>query len=145
MFVRGGITACSSSNNMGDNLPWTATQRNLTPVESNTNDVSLELSDILAAGAVCHLSNHASSDISFGDEFLIEILFNNKCFSIDEDGHLALSLTTLKSQDEIDLNIDWACIYGHLPSGNYRFLKKLLLLQKKYIILMNLKLIKSLC
>lgn len=98
------------------------------------NDLSLFLKEgtLSNKGATFILKNDSDVDIEYGNPYEIEIKRDGSWYKINVVIDFNMIAYVLKSNEEIELEIDWENSYGILATGEYRVIKSISVENEKY-------------
>ena len=106
--------------------PWSLTKSSM-DIKNDTDAISIRFSDgsLTSTGAQLTVCNNSDSEIDFGSEYSIQLYKDNSWYDIDAGAvDWTGELFTVSAGDQYEAEIDWTAIYGELPVGKYRIVKK---------------------
>lgn len=128
LLVLGGMFFIILTTFLSDeytNYSWIIGGENTLVFES-INKVFLEIDEetLTAAGATFIIKNESSNQISIDKQYSIQILINEKWHHIDVNGDWTLESISILPDEDYLFAEEWTSVYGILPSGEYRLIKK---------------------
>lgn len=118
------FSGCGYSGN--EDYPWSLTKSSM-DIKNDTDAISIRFSDgsLTSTGAQLTVCNNSDSEIDFGSEYSIQLYKDNSWYDIDAGAvDWTGELFTVSAGDQYEAEIDWTAIYGELPVGKYRIVKK---------------------
>ncbi len=94
---------------------------------SEVENVSTTISDISLTGATITIKDTNESKYLYEEWYVIEKEIDGKMYSIPtkvKDYGFNSKVYTVDENNEVKFVIDWEWLYGELPQGSYRIIKK---------------------
>lgn len=94
--------------------------------------VTMEIKEgtLNSEGATIILSNNTDSVLEYGTPYEIEIKKEDEWYKINIEGAFTLPLFHLPPNNKEEIEINFIYLYGRLPKGTYRIIKKFYLPDK---------------
>ncbi len=96
---------------------------------NNSDDVLLTLKEntLTTKGATFILKNKSNKEYTYGPEFIIEKMVDEKWTEIKFNNQFSWNsvVYSLKANEEKEIDVDWSLLYNELTNGKYRLVKKI--------------------
>ena len=116
-FLVGSLTACASGSH---SYPWKIEESTLQSTENIAVQFSITNGTVSNAGAEIRIVNNSENRITFGYEYRIQILVDNKWYDICVTQDFPAEMIYLDPGAVRTEKIEWENSYGKLPTGTYR-------------------------
>ncbi|MDD3392166.1 MAG: hypothetical protein PHE54_01285 [Bacilli bacterium] len=103
--------------------------------ETTDNLISMSIKEgtLTNIGVTVILVNNTDNDYIYGDPYLIECKRNNTWYEINPISEMVFNMIgySLKANKAVEVDINWKSAYGPLPSGTYRIIKSVYLMNNQ--------------